>query len=71
MQSALRILCAALLAVCILTGCDAAHRVRAGADSKKVMEVAVFEGGYGIGWHQKIAAKYSQMHAADGIRVDL
>ena len=71
MQNTLKIVCAAVVPLCILAGCDAVHRVRAGADSKKVMEVAVFEGGYGIGWHQKIAAKYSQMHADDGIRVDL
>ena len=71
MQNTLKIVCAAVVPLCILAGCDAVHRVGAGADSKKVIEVAVFEGGYGIGWHQKIAAKYSQMHAADGIRVDL
>ena len=66
-----RILSAALVSAFVLTGCDAVHRVSSGAASEKVVEVAVFEGGYGISWHQKIAAKYSEMHAAEGIRVEL
>jgi len=71
MQNALKILCAALLPVCILSGCDAVHYTTARGGSEKIIEVAVFEGGYGIDWHQKIAKRYSDMHAADGIRVNL
>ena len=46
-------LCAVV--VCALAGCDAVRRIPAGAHAEKVVEVAVFEGGYGIEWHQKIA----------------
>ncbi len=35
------------------------------------VEVAVFEGGYGIYWHQKIAAEYTAAHRDDGIEIDL
>lgn len=67
----LGISCVAVLSALALSGCDAVRRTPAAGGSGKVIEVAVFEGGYGIGWHQKVAAKYSAMHAGDGIHVDL
>ncbi len=35
------------------------------------VEVAVFEGGYGITWHQKVAAEYNELHQDENFRVDL
>jgi len=61
----------ALLVVLVSAGCDAVHRAQGDTSSVRVVEAAVFEGGYGIGWHQKIAAQYNREHQADGVRVDL
>ena len=58
-------------AICVLAGCEAVRRIPTGAHAEKVVEVAVFEGGYGIEWHQKIAAHYSEAHASEGVRVEL
>lgn len=55
----------------VLGGCDAIHRIPAGTHSVKTVEAAVFEGGYGIEWHQKIARAYSGLHADDGVQVTL
>jgi len=58
----------AILLVCAATsGCDVFRPVDA-AGRSPALEVAVFEGGYGIAWHQGIAAEYS---AAGLSRVDL
>ncbi|MCC6490272.1 MAG: extracellular solute-binding protein [Candidatus Hydrogenedentes bacterium] len=35
------------------------------------VEVAVFEGGYGITWHQKTAAEYTAAHAGEGANVNV
>ena len=59
------------LLVAALAGCDAIHRVSAGGDKERVVEVAMFDGGYGITWHQKMAEKYTAEHAAEGVRVRL
>lgn len=61
------ILCAGAL----LCACDAIHRPAGHTGNKVVVEAAVFEGGYGIQWHQKIAQRYNEAHASDGVRVDL
>jgi len=66
-----RALCAGIPCLLLLAGCDAIHRVPAGQDSVRTVEVAVFEGGYGIDWHQKIARQYNALHEADGVRVEL
>lgn len=55
----------------VAAGCDAVHRVPQAAGSALVVEVAVFEGGYGIDWHQKIAAKYNREIAPPDVRVEL
>ncbi len=60
-----------LASLLLLSGCDAVHRVSSANGTDTVVEVAVFEGGYGIQWHQKVARKYSELHAAEGVRVDL
>lgn len=51
-------------------GCDAVKPV-VPADGTVEVEVAIFEGGYGVNWHQKIAAEYNAAHADEGIRVRL
>lgn len=52
-----------------MTGCDAIHRIPASVSQERVVEVAMFDAGYGINWQQKIAEKYTAEHAAEGIRV--
>lgn len=42
-----------------------------GPGSIRPVEVAVFEGGYGIWWHQKIAAEYTAAHKDEGVVIDL
>jgi N-acetylglucosamine transport system substrate-binding protein len=37
----------------------------------KVVEVAIFEGGYGIEWHQKMAKKFNELHKDRNIRIEL
>jgi N-acetylglucosamine transport system substrate-binding protein len=41
-----------------------------GSDRIEV-EVAIFEGGYGIGWHRRMAERFNELHADRGIRVRL
>ena len=62
---------AALCSALLLAGCDAIHRIPVGEDSVRTVEVAVFEGGHGSDWYQKIARKYNDLHQADGVRVEL
>lgn len=50
-------------------GCDAVPRLSESADAEAVVEVALFEGGYGIHWHQKIAEQYNRELAPQGVRV--
>jgi N-acetylglucosamine transport system substrate-binding protein len=47
------------------------HSVSRGGAERRVVEVAMFEGGYGTQWHKKIAARYTREHAAEGIEVRL
>jgi len=62
------IISALLGAFAAMSGCE---RVDENAAGEVVIEVAWFEGGFGIDWHKDIARAYSEMHAADGIRVNL
>ncbi len=55
----------------VVGGCDAVRPIPEAGDSERVVEMACFEGGYGIGWHKKIAEQYSKERAADNVRVDL
>ncbi|NLC58162.1 MAG: extracellular solute-binding protein [Armatimonadetes bacterium] len=54
------------LAIPLLGGCTLERK-----DPRKgiTLEVAVFEGGYGIGWHQDVARRYEKRHP--NIRVNL
>ncbi len=64
------ITCAIALAL-LATGCDAIRRVPDARGGERTVEVAVFEGGYGIGWHQQMAAQYNAAHAAERVRIEL
>src|SRR5690606_31338510 len=35
------------------------------------VEVAIFEGGYGIGWHRRMAERFNTLHADRRIRIRL
>jgi N-acetylglucosamine transport system substrate-binding protein len=50
-----------LLFTGVLSGCDAIRPVTEGG-TEKTAEVVVFEGGYGINWHQAMAAQYNAEH---------
>lgn len=67
MRAMLPIAAAAAMA---LAGCDAVRRVPP-ADGARTVEAAVFEGGYGIHWHRKMADRYNAGHAPAGVRVSL
>ncbi len=56
-----------LLAAIVL--CQGCSLRRAGEKSSVTVEVAVFEGGYGIQWHKGVAREYERLHP--GIRIDL
>jgi ABC-type glycerol-3-phosphate transport system substrate-binding protein len=62
MRKAILILTLALL----LSGCTLRSPEREGV---VMLEVAVFEGGYGIEWHKSVAREYERLHP--GIRVHL
>ena len=53
------------------TGCDAIRAIPSGENSERVVEVAIFEGGYGIGWHTAMAERFNALHAEEGIRIEL
>jgi N-acetylglucosamine transport system substrate-binding protein len=55
--------------VALACGCDALHRVPNEDDEHRELEVAIFEGGYGIQWHTKVAEEYSAER--DGLSIEL
>lgn len=59
------------LAVVGLAACDAVRPLPSPDEVERVIEVAVFEGGYGIEWHQTIAERFNEERKADNIRVEL
>ncbi|MBI4557559.1 MAG: extracellular solute-binding protein [Candidatus Hydrogenedentes bacterium] len=61
----------ASLLASLLCGCEIIRPAPSAADPVKTIEVAIFEGGYGIDWHEKMARLYSEQHASDGIRIEL
>ncbi|MCL4691844.1 MAG: extracellular solute-binding protein [Candidatus Hydrogenedentes bacterium] len=62
----------ALAGATAFTTWDGALRAaRPDSGTTRRLEAAIFEGGYGINWHQKIAAQYTRAHEDDGIVVDL
>lgn len=58
-------------ALVVFVGCDAIHGLPDVENPERVVEVAIFEGGYGIEWHQKIAEAFNRDHEAEGVRVEL
>lgn len=61
----------ALLMLGLLMSVFDAVRPLPDENAEKVIEVAMFEGGYGTDWHKKMASRYTQEHAAEGVRVFL
>src|SRR5689334_20783692 len=55
-----------LIALVLCSGCSLQ---RAGEKDAVTLEVAVFEGGYGIDWHKSVAREYERQHP--GIRINL
>lgn len=45
--------------------CDTMRASTTIKQEERTAEIALFEGGYGIYWHQKVAAEYNQIHAAE------
>ncbi len=39
--------------------------------TERVVEVAIFQGGYGIGWHKAMAEKFNAENASRGVRIEL
>jgi len=62
---------AALSLASLFSGCDAIVRDSTDPSVTSPVEMAVFEGGYGIDWHQKIAGRFNEAKAGEGIKVDL
>lgn len=52
------------------SGCDVVRVADAGG-GVRVVEAAVFEGGYGIHWHQKVAERFNAERTGWGVRVEL
>lgn len=52
-----------------LVCCQGCSLRRAGENKTITLEVAVFEGGYGIQWHKSVAREYERRHP--GIRINL
>lgn len=68
----LRIRILSLAAVLSLFGCgDVLHPLPAKGKETRTVEVAIFEGGYGIGWHQRMAEEFNRLNADRGVRIDL
>ncbi len=60
----------ALFTIC-LCSCDAIRRVPSEEEAERVVEVAIFEGGYGIGWHQTMAERFNAANRDRGVRIEL
>lgn len=56
----------AIMGVLLTTGCSVQ---RDDPNAKLTLEVAVFEGGYGIEWHKNVARNYERLHP--GIQINL
>jgi len=60
-----------ILSVSILAGCDAFNKLPSKDERERVVEVAIFQGGYGIGWHKAMAEKFNAENADRGVRIEL
>jgi len=54
-----------------LSSCDAIHRLPSKDAPERVVEVAIFQGGYGIGWHRMMAERFNEENASRGVRIEL
>ena len=63
-----RALATLLLLAATGSSCDAIHRIDPD-NNVQTAEVVVFEGGYGINWHQAMAAQYNEEH--EWVNIDL
>lgn len=52
-------------------GCDLVRPLPETESGVRTIEVSVFEGGYGIEWHQRMAERFNAEHADAGMRVEL
>ncbi len=65
----LKLLILSVLYTC--TGCDAVRRIPDPDATDIVIEVAIFEGGYGINWHESVARRYEAAFPEKNIRINL
>lgn len=54
-----------------LISCDAIRPIPSGENTLRVVEVAIFEGGYGIDWHQAMAERFNEANRDRGVRIEL
>lgn len=59
------------LSVLCVVGCDLVRPLPEADSGVRTIEVSVFEGGYGIDWHQRMAERFNAEHADAGMRVEL
>jgi len=56
----------------VLAGCgDVLRPLPSKDDPQCVVEVAIFQGGYGIGWHQMMAERFNEENKSRGVRIEL
>lgn len=60
-----------LLTTLVAAGCDLVRPLPEAESDVRAIEVSVFEGGYGIQWHLRMAERFNAEHAAEGMRVEL
>lgn len=68
---ALSLTVAGILLAFSFAGCDAIRAIPDGKDAERVVEVAIFEGGYGIGWHTMMAERFNAENRHRGVRIEL
>jgi N-acetylglucosamine transport system substrate-binding protein len=71
MRVPLSILITVVTVSLLLAGCDVLVPLPGTGETGRRLEVAVFEGGYGIDWHQGMAAAYNKEVAPPDLTVDL
>lgn len=62
MHTKIRLISFGFMLVFASTGCDVVKPLPDSRADGVVVEVAAFEGGYGIHWHQKVATQYSALN---------
>ena len=59
------------LLIAIAAGCDLVQPLPESESGVRTVEVSVFEGGYGIEWHLRMAESFNVIHADEEMRVEL